>query len=218
MDNLSSQYLNTPISSEYPAWNQEVSEITEFNEKIKKIIIDISVFKTIIQHNVHVFEMKRNTVNYLVFSKDSDIKSKLTDGIIKILELNEKINWRNGKCFFASAYLKMNSQHTDVIWINEDALNDAYGDHHQVLYSNASTNEFMVIDPTMPRVRDTYESILLLASNREELKELHGEIFMPDQPFYITEPRSKDAKELEKILKINEVCPYPEGWSAQYRS
>jgi hypothetical protein len=196
----SSTYYASP--SEYPKLNQEPSEITDVNGKIKKVFRYISLFKTITQKNILLFEMKRNGVNYLVFTKEKEINSKLTEGVNKILEMNEKINVRMGKCFFASAYLKINSHNTDVIWINENKLVDDYGDHNQLLYTNESKNEFMIIDPTMPRVDDTYESILLLASNQKDLKEIHDEVFGPT--YVIIKPRTEDSTELHKILKINQ--------------
>jgi hypothetical protein len=190
------------IPSEYPKLNQEPAEITVVNEKIQKVFRYISLFNTITQKNIRLFEMKRNGVNYLVFTKEKEIKSKFTEGVNKILELNEKINVRMGKCFFASANLKINSHNTDVIWINENKLVDDYGDHNQLLYTNESKNEFMIIDPTMPRVDDTYESILLLASNQKDLKEIHDEVFGPT--YVIIKPRTEDSTELHNILKINQ--------------
>lgn len=200
-DETTSLDSSTSISSEYNKLNQEPLEITDVNEKIKKVFAYLSLFETITQKKIRLFEMKRNGINYLVFTKEN-LKSNLSEGVNKILEMNEKINRRMGKCFFASAYLKINSYNTDVIWINENKLLDAYGDHHQLLYTDESKNEFMIIDPTMPRIEDTYESILLLASNQKDLKEIHDEVFGPT--YSITKPITEDSKQLHNTLKINQ--------------
>lgn len=197
--NSSTQYST---SSEYSKLNHDPIEITHGNEKIKKVFRYLTLFETITQKNIRLFEIKKNGVNYLVFTKEKDIKSKLTEDVNKILEINENINVRMGKCFFASAYIKINSQNTDVIWINENKLVDDYGDHNQVLYTNELKNEFMIIDPTMPRVDDTYESILLFASNLKDLNEIHDEVFGPT--YCITKPRTENSKELHDILKIKQ--------------
>lgn len=160
---------------------QENSEQCEQIDKLgpQESFIPEALMEKAKKNNVYLFKFSQDEVNYLIFSKDLNLKSScFSPAFKKILKSNSLITQRIPWCFYTSAFLHFKVDGMQVISMGdhphkeESCLIKHSMMHHQTLFQNPQEKEYIILDPTWPRFED-YQSVALLASSETDLRELY---------------------------------------------